>query len=77
MESLAAVGKWLLVAGVCMVLVGGLIWIASRIPGLQNLPGMIKIQGSGFTCLIPLLASILLSILLTVVLNLIIRWINR
>jgi ABC-type phosphate transport system substrate-binding protein len=39
--------------------------------------GTIRIEGSGFTCLIPILASILLSVIGTVVLTIIIRLINR
>lgn len=69
-----AVGRWLVIIGLGVALMGGLIWLAGRFfPGLGQLPGTIRIQGSGFTCVIPLLASIVLSILLTVVLNLLAR----
>jgi hypothetical protein len=63
-------GKWLFMLGIGLALLGGLIWLAGRVwPGLSNLPGTIRIQGAGVTCVIPLLASILLSVLLTVLLN--------
>jgi hypothetical protein len=63
--------------GIGIALVGALLWVASRFfPNLGELPGTIRIQGSGFTCLIPLLGSILLSVLLTIVLNLLARFIK-
>ena len=70
-------GRWLVILGVVLAVVGGILWLVGRIPGIQNLPGTIKIQGSGFTCIFPLLGSILLSILLTIVLNLIARFLNK
>jgi hypothetical protein len=44
---------------------------------LGRLPGDIRIQTAGFTCVFPLVTSILLSILLTVILNVFIRFLNR
>ncbi len=77
MENLAGIARWLMIIGVTIAILGGIVWLISRIPGVENLPGTIRIEGSGFTCLIPLLASIVLSIVLTVVLNLIIRFLNK
>lgn len=71
------VGRWLVILGLAITLAGGALWLAGRWLGVHSLPGTIKIEGSGFTCLIPLLGSILLSIVLTVALNLIIRMMNR
>ncbi len=74
MPGLEAVGRWLVIAGVVLALVGGLIWQLSRLfPNLTQFPGTIRIQGAGVTCFFPLLASIILSILLTIVLNVIAR----
>ena len=77
MLNLELIGRWLIIFGISIALVGGVLWLIGRIPGLQNLPGTIKIETSGLTCLIPLLASILISVVLTVVVNLIIRIGNR
>jgi len=77
MPNLEIIGRWVVIFGVIMIVVGGIIWLICRIPGVQNLPGTIKIETSGMTCLIPLLASIVISIVLTIVLNLIIRIVNR
>jgi hypothetical protein len=60
-----------------MVLLGGLLWLVSKVPFLGRLPGDIRIERPGFTCLIPLASSILISILLTLLLNVIARIINR
>jgi len=73
MQNLDLIGRWIVIAGVALVVIGGLVWLLSKIPGVNQLPGTIKIELGSFTCVIPLLASIVLSILLTVVLNVIAR----
>lgn len=77
MENLAVIGRWLVIAGVVLAILGGILWLLSRVPGVSSLPGTIRIEGTGFTCLIPLLASIVLSLVLTLVLNLVIRLFNK
>ena len=77
MNGLAAIGKWLMIAGAAMLLLGGLTWLLSKVPFLGRLPGDVRIERPGFTCLIPLASSIILSILLTILLNVIVRIINR
>jgi len=77
MQELQSIGRWLVIAGVILALLGALIWVLGRYFNLQNLPGTIKIETSGMTCLIPLLASIVFSILLTIVINVIIRGLNH
>lgn len=77
MQNLELIGRWVFILGIGLAVVGGILWLLGRIPGLQNLPGTIKIETSGMTCLIPLLASIVISLVLTVVLNIIIRIANR
>ncbi|HIE38223.1 MAG TPA: DUF2905 domain-containing protein [Anaerolineales bacterium] len=77
MEGMELVGKMLIFGGLTMTVVGGLLWLLARLPGLGDLPGTIRIERPGFTCIVPVLASIVLSILLTVVLNVIVRLLNR
>jgi hypothetical protein len=77
MNGLATIGKVLMGIGVALVLLGGLLWLLSKVPFLGRLPGDIRIERPGFTCLIPLVSSIILSIVLTLLLNLIARLINR
>jgi hypothetical protein len=78
MISLELIGRWLVAAGIGLTLLGGLIWLAGHfLPAGKDLPGTIRIQGAGFTCVFPLLASIVISLLLTLVLNLLARFLNR
>jgi hypothetical protein len=76
-NGLEPMAKLLVGMGIALVLLGGLVWLLSRTGFLGQLPGDIRIERDGFTCLIPLASSIILSILLTVVLNIIVRLINR
>lgn len=77
MEGLEWAGKMLVFAGLAMAILGGLLWLLARLPGLGNLPGTLWIERPGFTCVVPILASIVLSIVLTVVLNIIVQFLNR
>ena len=76
-EGLEAIGKMLVLGGLAMTTVGGILWASARLPILRDLPGTIRIDRPGFSCVVPVLASIILSVLLTVVLNLIVRLIQR
>jgi hypothetical protein len=77
MGSLENLGKILMVLGVGVILLGGIIWLAGRLLGNQPLPGTLRFEFPGGSCIIPILASILLSIVLTVVLNLAARWLGK
>jgi hypothetical protein len=77
MNGLETIGKWLVAVGAAILLLGGLTWLLSKIPFLGRLPGDLRIERPGFTCLIPLASSIILSILLTILLNVVLRIINR
>ncbi len=76
--DLSSLGRMIVIVGVLLVVVGGLVWIAGRI-GLPfgRLPGDIRIETNGFSCLVPIVSMILLSLLLTVLLNIILRLLNR
>jgi len=65
-------GKWIVIAGVILVLVGLLVMVGGKI-GLGRLPGDIRYKSDGFTFYFPLATSILISILLTLIFWLI-RW---
>jgi hypothetical protein len=78
MQNIDSLGRWIVIAGIVLVVVGGLVWLLSKIPWINQLPGTLKIQlGDSFTCVFPILASIVLSILLTIVLNVIARLIKH
>ena len=70
-------GKWLVLAGLGLTLLGGVMWLLGHIPFFGNLPGDIHIQTENFSCFFPLVSMIVLSILATIVLNIIIRIVNK
>jgi len=74
--DLSGLGRVLLVAGLMIALIGGVLVIAGRVPGLDRLgrlPGDIVVQRGPVTLFLPIVSSIVISVLLTVVLNLILR----
>ncbi len=73
MEPLEQIGRFILVAGILLVLVGGILIIAGKAPFLGRLPGDILIQRKNFTFYFPLATSIIISIVLTLILWLISR----
>jgi hypothetical protein len=75
--SFGELGKWLVIGGLGLALLGGVMWLLGRIPFFGNLPGDIRIQTQNFTCFVPLASMIILSILATIVLNIIIRIANK
>lgn len=72
-----ALGRVLIVVGVLIAAAGALLLFMSRFAGLERLPGNLRFEAQGFTCLVPIASMIVLSILLTIILNVIIRLINR
>jgi hypothetical protein len=72
------IGRFLMIGGIILFVVGGLIFLASKfgIP-FGRLPGDIRIERDGFSFYFPLGSSILISILLTIVLNVIIRFLRK
>ncbi len=75
--SFAELGKWLVIAGLGLALLGGVMWLLGHLPFFGNLPGDIRIQTQNLSCFIPLASMIILSILATIVLNIIIRIVNK
>ena len=58
-------------------MVGALVWLLSGTGLIGRLPGDIRIERPGFTCIFPLASMILLSIFLTIVLNVILRMMKK
>ena len=69
MQGFEVLGRWLVVLGLVLAVIGGFIWLASRVPWLKQIPGTIHFQLGGVTIIFPLLASIVLSIVLSLILN--------
>jgi hypothetical protein len=68
--GLGSLGRTLLALGAILALVGALLVLAERFPGLRigRLPGDLSVERDGFRLYLPLGTSILLSILLSLVL---------
>lgn len=74
MVNIEAIGRWLVIGGIALAIIGGAVWLlAKAFPNLSQFPGTIRIQSGGMTCVFPLLASIILSIVLTILLNILAR----
>ena len=68
------IGRFLMIGGIILFVVGGLIFLASKfgIP-FGRLPGDIRIERENFSFYFPLASSVILSILLTILLNVFVR----
>ncbi len=70
MFDMTTIGKWIMLAGFIVVLVGGGVWLVGRLGlPLGRLPGDIRIEGKNFSFYFPIATSILLSLGLTLLIN--------
>ena len=67
-------GRLMMIAGGSLFVIGLLLFLAGRVPGIGQLPGDITVQRGNFTFFAPLGTMIVLSIVLTVILNLVARF---
>ncbi len=65
LDNIQYLGKFLLILGIVVALIGVLLIISVKIPWFGKLPGDILIQRKNFTFYFPLATGILLSLLLT------------
>lgn len=82
MFQIDTLARWLIVVGLGVAALGGLVFLASKIPFLNrlgNLPGDIRyVSPDGrLGCFFPIVTMLLISIVLTIVLNVVARLINR
>jgi len=62
------IGRFLIIFGILIILIGGLLMLLGKIPWIGRLPGDIIIEKKNFTFYFPLTTSLLLSLLLTIIL---------
>ena len=67
MESL---GRFLLVFGAILVVLGLILTFAGKIPWIGRLPGDIRIERDKFSFFFPIATCVILSLILTLLLNL-------
>jgi hypothetical protein len=70
---MAAVGRWLVLAGLALVIVGALVWGLAHVPGLSKLPlgrlpGDVRVERDGVHFYFPIVTCLVLSALLSLVL---------
>jgi len=70
---LGSMGRWLILIGGGLLVMGLLIVLLSKLPWAGRLPGDITIQRDNVTIYAPFGTMILLSVVLTLILNLIVR----
>ena len=70
MTGLDGIGRWLIVAGLVLAVIGVVLVLGPRVPLISRLPGDIRIERDGFTFFAPLGTMLVISIVLTVLLNL-------
>jgi hypothetical protein len=68
--GLGPIGRLLITIGAAILVVGLILTLADRVPGLGRLPGDFVFRRRGVSVYLPLATSILLSIVLTLLLNL-------
>jgi hypothetical protein len=73
MNDFGSLAKILILAGAGIAGLGLLIGLLAGAGWFGRLPGDIRIERPGFTCLVPLASMLLVSVVLTVVLNIVLR----
>ncbi len=73
MDNLSNLGKFLIIIGLLLVIVGGLVYFFGKIPGLGKLPGDIYIKRDNFTFYFPVVTMIIISLILTIIMNIFFR----
>jgi Protein of unknown function (DUF2905) len=80
MEPMRELGRTMILAGAALVVIGALVWFASRPGGLPlrfgRLPGDIAVQGKHGSFYFPVVTCILLSIVLTLAMWLV-QWLRK
>ena len=68
-------GKWIVLFGVVLILVGAAVWLVERLGlPLGHLPGDLRIRGEGWPFSVPIVTCIVVSLVLTVLLSLFFRF---
>lgn len=63
----AQIGKTLIAAGIILVLIGGALLAAGKVPWVGRLPGDILVERKNFTFYFPLATGVVLSLLLSLI----------
>lgn len=72
-ESFGGLGRLLILVGIGLVVLGGLLVVLGRTPGLGALPGDFRWERGGTRLYVPLGTMLVVSIVLTILVNVILR----
>ena len=67
MSEIGNIGKIVMIAGIAMVVLGGLLMLSGKIHWIGRLPGDIIVERKNFTFYFPLATSIVLSVILSLI----------
>lgn len=73
-RGVSPLGRFLVLAGVLLIVAGILVGVAPQLPWLGRLPGDLRIERPGLRLHVPLTSCLLLSLLVSGLLYLISRW---
>ncbi len=67
MTELGSLARMLIFFGILLIVIGGVILLANKIPGVGRLPGDIYIQKKNFSFYFPITTCIIISIILSII----------
>jgi hypothetical protein len=69
------IGRWLIIAGIGLVVIGAVVLLLTRVPGLNlgSLPGDFSWKRGNVRIYAPIGTMLLVSIVLTIIVNLLLR----
>lgn len=67
MTELGSLARVLIFFGILLIVIGGVILLANKIPGISRLPGDIYIQKKNFSFYFPVTTCIIISIILSII----------
>ncbi len=76
MNDINQLARFMIIAGVFLIIIGALIMAFSRFMPLGRLPGDIVIEKKNFKFYFPLATSLIISFILTLIIYLV-RWFNK
>lgn len=77
MFNFETLGKYIILSGIFIIILGLLLTFWNKIPFLGKLPGDIFIEKGNFQFFFPIVTCIIVSVVLTIIINIIIRFIGK
>ena len=77
MPGFEHMGKMLIFMGIFIVVMGLLVMLWGKVPGLGKLPGDIYIERENFRFFFPVVSCLLISVCLTIIINLVMWFLGK